>query len=55
MIALGDPIELSLLISLLSLEIIERLESRGIIEAGGVSDGRMTTELEIRLTHPLYG
>ncbi len=55
LIALGDPIELSLLISLLPLEIIERLESRGIIEAGGVADGRMTTELEIRLAHPLYG
>jgi DNA-binding CsgD family transcriptional regulator len=55
LIALGDPIELSLLISLLPLEVIEKLESRGIIEAGGVSDGRMTTELEIRLAHPLYG
>jgi len=55
LVALGDPIELSLLMSMVPLETIEQLERRGIIEAGGMTDGRTTSELEIRLAHPLYG
>src|SRR6185436_17978408 len=54
LVALGDPLELSLLSSLVSIETIELLEGRGIIEAvrTGLDE---QDDLEVRLAHPLYG
>ena len=54
LVALGDPLELSLLSSLVPIETIELLEGRGVIEAArpGLDD---QAELEVRLAHPLYG
>ena len=50
LVALGDPLELGLLTSLVPGDAVEQLERRGVLEA---SRGRMG--LEVRLAHPLYG
>ncbi|MGZ4759677.1 MAG: helix-turn-helix transcriptional regulator, partial [Acidimicrobiales bacterium] len=54
LVALGDPLELSLLSSLVPLTAIEQLEARRIIEAARTGLDR-PGELELRLAHPLYG
>ncbi len=50
LVALGDPLELGLLTSLVPGDAVEQLERRGVLDA---SSGRMG--LEVRLAHPLYG
>jgi predicted ATPase len=70
LVALGDPLELSLLTELVPMATIEQLEHRGVLEvtssedtteprpAHGVTAGVTTTAEEgpqIRLAHPLYG
>ena len=50
LVALGEPLELAVLSSLVGPDVVERLERRGAIEAADGADG-----LEFRLGHPLYG
>ncbi len=50
LVALGDPLDLDLLSSLVPGDAVEQLERRGVLEA---SQGR--AGLEVRLAHPLYG
>lgn len=56
LVALSEPIELSLLSGLVPLEVAERLEARGLVEAtAGGGPGAGSGGLEVRLAHPLYG
>lgn len=50
LVALGDPVELSLLSRLVPLEAVEHLEARGLLDAPIGDSGA-----ELRLNHPLYG
>lgn len=50
LVALSEPVALSLLASIVPLEVAERLEARHILEAVVEPDG-----LAVRLAHPLYG
>jgi DNA-binding CsgD family transcriptional regulator len=50
LVALADPIPLSLLEQLVPLRAVERLEGRGLVDAPVGENGT-----ELRLNHPLYG
>jgi DNA-binding NarL/FixJ family response regulator len=50
LMAIGEPLPLSVLESVVSVSAVERLEERSLLEAG--ADG---LEPELRLAHPLYG
>ncbi len=50
LMAIGEPLPLSVLESVVSVAAVERLEERSLLEAG--TDG---LEPELRLAHPLYG
>jgi DNA-binding NarL/FixJ family response regulator len=50
LMAIGEPLPLSVLESVVSVAAVERLEERSLLEAG--ADG---LEPELRLAHPLYG
>jgi DNA-binding CsgD family transcriptional regulator/tetratricopeptide (TPR) repeat protein len=50
LVALSDPVRLSLLEQLVPLAAIEQLEERGLVDALSVEAGT-----ELRLNHPLYG
>ena len=50
LMAIGEPLPLSVLESIVSVAAVERLEERSLLEAG--TDG---VEPELRLAHPLYG
>jgi DNA-binding CsgD family transcriptional regulator len=50
LMAIGEPLPLSVLESIVSVAAVERLEERSLLEA--VTDG---VEPELRLAHPLYG
>jgi DNA-binding CsgD family transcriptional regulator/tetratricopeptide (TPR) repeat protein len=50
LMAIGEPLPLSVIESIVSVSAVERLEERSLIEAG--TEG---VEPELRLAHPLYG
>jgi DNA-binding CsgD family transcriptional regulator len=50
LVALGEPLELAILTSLLPEQVVEGLERRGLLEASAGWSGP-----DVRLAHPLYG
>lgn len=50
LVALGEPLALPLLASLASLDVVDALERRNVLESATTNNGA-----EVRLAHPLYG
>jgi DNA-binding CsgD family transcriptional regulator len=50
LVALGEPLELGVLVTLASVEVVESLEQKGLLDASAGRSGP-----DVRLAHPLYG